>query len=351
MGLRRGRSRLTALAAALLLATGCFGLSEDDELRHSFFRENSLGAYDRGEYVRALHQANMAIGLVEDDVPMQLIKAFCLLKLGKASGNGPMVEESIRIFAELEDGGEGDEDFRVHLGLGSAHVARALQYDREIPPVERRLESEFLSKDGRVAEQKNLDGMRARRLDHLRKAEKQLRRVLAFELQGQNVFATVDLVVTLNSLGGREAEAVDLSDKALSLIDESNRFTRNSLDRNTRLSPSSRINLQRQLEANREKELLLHDIVATIAYNRGDHDAFLERIALMEELGLAGEVQFYNRAAVHEQAGDYEAAVRDLESFLRLRVRRMDFEADEMAPEIFERIESLRARHAEQARR
>jgi tetratricopeptide (TPR) repeat protein len=193
--------------------------------------------------------------------------------------------------------------------------------------------------------------MRARRLDHLRKAEKQLRRVLAFELQGQNVFATVDLVVTLNSLGGREAEAVELSDKALSLIDESNRFTRNSLDRNTRLSPSSRINLQRQLEANREKELLLHDIVATIAYNRGDHDAFLERIALMEELGLAGEVQFYNRAAVHEQAGDYEAAVRDLESFLRLRVRRMDFEADEMAPEIFERIESLRARHAEQARR
>jgi tetratricopeptide (TPR) repeat protein len=351
MGLRRGRSRLTALGVALLFSTGCFGLSEDDELRHSFFRENSLGAYDRGEYVRALHQANMALSLEEDDTPMQLIKGFCLLKLGKATGNGPMVEESLSIFKELEDSGDGDDDFRVYLGLGSAHVARALQYDREMPPVERRLGSEFLSKEGRVAEQKRLDSMRAKRLDHLKRAERDLRTVLAFELQKDNLFATVDLVVALNSLGGRDIEAMALSEKALALLDESNRFTRNSLDRNTRLSASARINLQRQLEGNREKEMLLRDIIATIAYNLGDMDGFLTQLAQMERRDMIGEVQLFNRAAVYEQTGDYEAAATDLEAFLRLRVRRMEYEQDQLAPEIFQRIEDLRARHAEQARR
>ena len=80
MGLRRGRSGLTALAAALLFGTGCFGLSEEEQLRHSFYRENSLGSYDRGEYVRSLHQANMALALEDDDVPMLLMKAFSLLR-------------------------------------------------------------------------------------------------------------------------------------------------------------------------------------------------------------------------------------------------------------------------------
>jgi tetratricopeptide (TPR) repeat protein len=335
----------------LLLATGCFGLSEDDLLRQSFFRENSLAAYDRGEYVRALHQANMALDLEDDDVPMQLVKAFCLLKLGKAAANGPMVEESLKTFEDLADTGAADDDFRVALGLGSAHLARALQYDREIPPVERRLTSEFLSKDGQVAEQAHLARMRARRLDHLRLAEKHLRSVQAFELGRDNLFATVDLVVALNSLGGREDEAVVLSEEALALLDESNRFTRNSLELNTRLSPSARIDLQRQLEANRKKERLLHDIIATIAFNRGDMDGFLARIAIMEERELLGEVQLYNRATVYEQIGNYEAAAKDLEAFLRMRVRRLDYDEDELAPEVFQRIEALRARHAEQARR
>jgi tetratricopeptide (TPR) repeat protein len=347
MGLRRRRPGLTALALALLAGPGCFGLSEEEELRHTFFRQNSLGMYDRGEYYRALHQANMALVLVDDDVPMQLVKGFCLLKLGKGGGNGPMVEEALAVFDELEKSGEGDDDFRVHLGLGSAHVARALQYDHEIPPVERRLQSEFLSADGRAAEARRLAAMRERRQEHLRRAERQLRRVLAFELQKDNLFATVDLVVALNSLGGREAEAIALAERALDLLDETNRFTRNSLDRNTRLSPAARIDLQRQLDTNRDKERLLRDIVATIAFERGDMSTFMRQMEAMEERELLGEVHLYARAGVHEQAGDYDAAVADLEAFLRLRVRRLDYEQDDLAPEVFERIEALRARHAE----
>jgi tetratricopeptide (TPR) repeat protein len=292
----------------------------------------------------------MALALEDDDVPMLLMKAFSLLKLGKAGGNGPVVEESLLIFEQLEDSGEGQDDFRIYLGLGSAHVARALQYDHEIPLIERRLTSEFLSEDGRQAEQSRLESAQEQRLEHLHTAERHLRRVLAFELQKDNLFATVDLVVVLNSLGEREQEAIEASEQALDLLDESNRFTRNTLDRNTKLSPAARLDLQRQLEANREKERLLRDIVATIAFQLGDTEVFLRQTAIMEAREMLGENQLYNRAALYEESGDFEAAAQDLETLLRMRVRRLDYDEDELAPEMFQRIEALRARHAKQAR-
>jgi tetratricopeptide (TPR) repeat protein len=327
----------------LALTVGCFGLSEQDEQRWAFFHENSLAAYERGDYLRALHQANQALFLDEDDVPMQLIKGFCLLKLGTRSGNAVMIDESLGVFDELADTSAGKDDFRVYVGLGSAHLARALETDDEIAEIEERLRSDFLSEDSRAAEQRRLARTREQRLDHLSRAETSLRRVLAFELQKDNLFALMDLVLTLNSMEGRQEEALPLAEQALSLLDESTRFTRNTLELNTRLSPAARIDLQQRIETNDEKERLLRDLIATVHFNRGDMEGFLEQMTLLEERGLMGEAQHYNRATVHEALGDYEAAIRDLEDFLRLRSRRLDFEQDEMAPEIFERIEQLRA--------
>ena len=68
----------------------------------------------------------------------------------------------------------------------------------------------------------------------------------------------------------------------------------------------------------------------------GGQGSVLASTILSEAAGAIG-----GKEAVQSQF--YEAAIRDLEDFLRLRARRLDYEQDEMAPEVFERIEQLRA--------
>ena len=329
---------------ALLAASGC-GLTDEEESRLAFFRESALGAYDRGDYLQSLHQANMALELDEGDPIMGLVKGFCQLKLGKMANNPVVIDESLNTFEDVAD--ELDDDFRVYLGLGGAHLARALLSDREIAQMERRLESEFLSPESRDAELKRLQQERDLQHEHLVESERNLRRVLDFELQKENLYALVDLVLTLDAQGGRDDEAVQVADRALKVNDESTRFTQAALDNNKSLSPGARIDLARRIEANGDRERLLRDLVATVEFNRGNDDGFLAQMEILEQRGLLDEVQLHNRAEVREQLGQYDAAADDLQAMLRMRVRRLNYDQDTLAPEIFQRIEALKARHAE----
>lgn len=329
---------------ALLAASGC-GLTDEEESRLAFFRESALGAYDRGDYLQSLHQANMALELDEGDPIMGLVKGFCQLKLGKMANNPVVIDESLNTFEDVAD--ELDDDFRVYLGLGGAHLARALLSDREIAQMERRLESEFLSPESRDAEMKRLTQERDLQHEHLVESERNLRRVLDFELQKENLYALVDLVLTLDAQGGRDDEAVLVADRALKVNDESTRFTQAALDNNKSLSPGARIDLARRIEANGDRERLLRDLVATVEFNRGNYDGFLAQMEILEQRGLLDEVQLHNRAEVREQLGQYDAAADDLQAMLRMRVRRLNYDQDTLAPEIFQRIEALKARHAE----
>jgi tetratricopeptide (TPR) repeat protein len=329
---------------ALLAASGC-GLTDEEESRLAFFRESALGAYDRGDYLQSLHQANMALELDEGDPIMGLVKGFCQLKLGKMANNPVVIDESLNTFEDVAD--ELDDDFRVYLGLGGAHLARALLSDREIAQMERRLESEFLSPESRDAEMKRLTQERDLQHEHLVESERNLRRVLDFELQKENLYALVDLVLTLDAQGGRDDEAVQVADRALKVNDESTRFTQAALDNNKSLSPGARIDLARRIEANGDRERLLRDLVATVEFNRGNYDGFLAQMEILEQRGLLDEVQLHNRAEVREQLGQYDAAADDLQAMLRMRVRRLNYDQDTLAPEIFQRIEALKARHAE----
>ena len=329
---------------ALLAASGC-GLTDEEESRLAFFRESALGAYDRGDYLQSLHQANMALELDEGDPIMGLVKGFCQLKLGKMANNPVVIDESLNTFEDVAD--ELDDDFRVYLGLGGAHLARALLSDREIAQMERRLESEFLSPESRDAELKRLQQERDLQHEHLVESERNLRRVLDFELQKENLYALVDLVLTLDAQGGRDDEAVQVADRALKVNDESTRFTQAALDNNKSLSPGARIDLARRIEANGDRERLLRDLVATVEFNRGNYDGFLAQMEILEQRGLLDEVQLHNRAEVREQLGQYDAAADDLQAMLRMRVRRLNYDQDTLAPEIFQRIEALKARHAE----
>jgi len=368
MGLRRGRSLLKlvagplasdgsrhcqALRAALVLlplllpATGCSSTPEGEEDRFGLYRENSQSYYDRGSYPQALHQANQALAIEPDDENMRLIKAFCLIKIGNLTNNSILLDESISIFDEILDTSTGRDDFRASMGLGSACLARAFEHDREILRIQKRLQSDFIAASSRQEDEEALRDELAVREELLLRGEAALRRVLADPLQKDNSFAMVDLVLTLNALGNRDDESVPLAIRALEQLDASTHYTQSQIQKNFKLSATSKVDLEQRIANNREKEVMLRDLVATVSYNRGDTEAFFGQMDILEQRKLMGEIQYFNRADVNEQLGNFAAAADDLEKFLRLRVKRLSYEDDDMAPAVFRRIEVLRARAAE----
>ena len=320
-------------------------MTDEEESRYSFFRESALGAYDRGDFLQSLHQANQALELDDGDPIVHLVKGFCQLKLGKAASNPVMIDDSLVTFEGVA--GDLDQDFRVFLGLGGAHLAQGLLAEREIQRMQTNLESAFLSAESRMAEARRLETELERQHQHFVEAEAALRRVLDFQLQKDNLYALVDLVLAIDAQGGRDDEALVFANHALDVNDESTRFTQAALDNNKSLSPGSRIDLSRRIEANTDRERLLRDLIATVEFNRQNYVGFLEQMDILEARGLLDEVQLHNRSTVHEQLGQYDAAADDLQAMLRMRVKRLSYDQDRLAPEIFARIEQLKARHAE----
>jgi tetratricopeptide (TPR) repeat protein len=346
MGVRRGRPGLRRAAAILLaaLAGGC-GLSKAEEAKLDVHKANASDFFSRSDYQRALQQANKALTLDPSDATMELVRAHCLLRIGSATKNAVLLDESLAAFEEMRD--QWPDDDRSELGLGSAHLARALALDGEIAHSETRMESEFLSDAGRQAEQDRITAAQEARVAHLRDAETSLREVLSHPLQKDNPIAVTDLVLVLHTQGGRDDEALPLADQALRLLDENTSINQTKLEKNTRLAPAAKLELDQQIKNNKEKELSLRDLLATAALQRGDTDGFLEQMQLLEQRGLLDEVQYWNRAGVYEKLGRLDLAVADLESYLRLRSRRFaSYEQDDRAPEVFRRIEALRERQA-----
>ena len=336
------RSAILLLAA---LAGGCFGLDETEEARLDVYRANASDFFERGDYQRSLQQASKALELDSDDVTMALLRGHSLLRLGTQSKNPGLLDDSLATFEELRRSAPDDD--RADLGLGSAHLARALALDNDIDRAEKRLESEFLSDDGRRQEQARIAAVREARAEHLHQAEVTLREVLSHPLQKDNAIALTDLVLVLHAQEGRDAEALPLADRTLQLLDEATALTETTLEKNTRLTPAARLELQKRVDGNREKELNLRDLLATAALQRGDTDGFLAQMKLLEDRGLLDEVQYWNRAGVYEKLGRLDLAIADLESYLRLRSRRFaSYDQDDMASEVFKRIESLRDRQA-----
>jgi len=358
MGVRhRGPRGLRALAGAVLLAaaSGCatppelsalnpFGLSDEARAKLDVFTENAQTYYDRGLYPRALHSAERALEIDDDLTGMRLVKAMSLLKIGQANRRDALVEQSLELFDDMLDTWGGEDDFRVHLGAGQAHLARALRHVEVVDRIEGRLKASFLDAEGRAEEERLRARQASLRDEHLARAETHLRTVLQDEGQKDNVYALIDLVLVLATQGGRDDEVVAHGRRALELLAESNRVTQAQLDNLTKLSSEGRLSLERRIASNLEKERRLRDLIATIHYNRGDHVAFLDEIAALEARGLATDAHYYNRAGVYQKEGQYSEAVRDLEQCLRMRARRLSYETDTLAPEIFSRIDELKAR-------
>ncbi|HEX5009485.1 MAG TPA: tetratricopeptide repeat protein [Planctomycetota bacterium] len=345
MGIRRGRPGLRRAAVLLLAALAGCGLSKAEQARLDVHKANASDFFSRSDYQRALQQANKAIALDPDDATMALVRAHCLLRIGTATRNGVLIDESIGAFEEMRS--QWPDDDRSTLGLGSAQLARALSMEDEIARAEKRLESEFLADTGRKEEQDRITAAQEARVASLHDAETALREVLSHELQKDNPIAVTDLVLVLHAEGGRDAEAEPLADQALRLLDENSSINQTKLDKNPRLSPGSKLELEQQIKNNKEKELSLRDLLATAALQRGDTDGFLTQMQLLEDRGLLDEVQYWNRAGVYEKLGRLDLAVADLESYLRLRSRRFtSYEQDDRAPEVFRRIEVLRERQA-----
>jgi tetratricopeptide (TPR) repeat protein len=328
----------------LVLLPACFGLDEQEEARLTVHEQNSQDFYQRGHYDQALHQADMALKLDGDRVGMRLVKGFCLTKLGRLRREPGQVDEAIAVFRELVDGG-GETDYRSFLGAGQANLTRALLHEDEMGRIQRRLASDFLSESGRKDEEATLARESEARDARLHEAERMLRRALAFENQAENPYVLIEMVLVLNTEGDHEDEAIDLAHRAVAMLQESTRLTRNTLSKNLNLEPRGQVALQRRIDENLGKEQQLRDIVLTIEFNRGAWQACLDELDALEERQLITPAQVLTRAGIYEQMGMLDDAIADLEAYLRLRARSSDY--DEVAQSVYDRIVALRARTAD----
>jgi len=300
---------------------------------------NSQEFYNDGRYVQAQQQAEMALNLDAERVGMRLMRGFCLVKLGKARGEAGLLNEAVNVFEDLVDT-EGDGDYRIWLGTGQAHLARALLHSEEIAKFQRRLDSDFLDEEGREVEMRLMGLEEEDRQAHLKRAERCLGKVLTFDFQDENSYALIDLVLVLNSIGGREDDALALSRRAVDILVQSNELTNSTLQKNINLSSAAKLNLERRIDDNLNKERMLRDIIATLEYNRGDLEASLAALNAMDERQLMTVLHYFNRASLNEQLGYVTEAVADLYTFLRLRAQ-TDDSFDEVVEETFERIDEL----------
>jgi tetratricopeptide (TPR) repeat protein len=238
----------------------------------------------------------------------------------------------------------GDDDefsYRVNLGLGSSHFARALLNDDAIDKITDRLESQYLSGEHRVRLASALVEQQAQRQQHLEDAETALRKVLADEFQRDNVYAYIDLVLVLNAMGGRDDEVMESGHRAIELLEGSNKIWRR-IQQNPNRSPSAKIEGQLKIDNNLAKERLLRDLLATVEFNRGEIEAYLEEIEFMEARQLMTEAQYFNRGNVYADLGEIGKAIADIETFLRMRARYLEYEDDKLAPMAFRRLDELR---------
>gem|GEM_PF-1913730 len=344
---RAGGSR--AARALLLVALtwaalpGCVGLSDEETNVLTVHLQNSTLFFQQASYRQALHQANMALVIDEHHMGMRIIKGFCLTKLGATQGTEAELDQALEIFDDLKPG-RGGEDYRTWLGSGEAHMARAQKHQQALERIERRLESDFLTEDGREAEVEKATEEAEAKSDHLLLAEEDLRHVLTFPLHQDNTYALLDLIVTVNMDGQRQDESVALCRRAIDLLVEGIELTRETLNDGIRLSPSKKVDLQKRVDESLSKERQLRQILVSIDFARGSYQRCLDEISSLEERQLITASDHLLRADIFEKLGMLPDALDELDVFLRMRSRLTDY--DDVASDTLRRIDALRAKIA-----
>jgi len=327
---------LTLLVA--LAASGCFGLSEQEQQTLGVHQQNSQMYFQSGSWRQALHQADMALTINDDLIGMRIVKGHCLTRLGNDQGSVASLNTSVELFDELSSG-SGQDDHRAWLGAGQAHLARAMYRQSEIDRTERRLASDFLTEQGREDEQDEFDSAMEARERDLDDAERCLARVLEFDLQRDNVYAMMDLVSTLIERGGHEDAAALWARRAINLLQDAVALNREKISKQMTVSARHRLSMQRRVDDYLDKEAMLHELVVTIEFNRGSYQRCLAQYATFEDRGMMGAVQHFNRAQVYENVGMWAEAIDDLQAFLRQRANHAEY--DDHAAEVFDRIDRL----------
>lgn len=342
---RRGWS-LTRPLLALVLAglPACLGLSEQETRVLEVHTQNSQMFYQQGSYMQSLQQANQALTLDQDHMGMRVIRGFCLTKIGAAREAEEQLDQSLEVFEQLKD--DDVVDYRAWLGSGEAHLARAMQHERVIKRIDRRLASDFLTPEARTSELAQREREAAAAKQHLEVAEADLRHVLAMPLHQDETYAMMELVVVLDRQGGRDDETGALARRAVDQIVQSIDLTRERLNKTLQIVPSKKLEMQRRIEDQLDKERQLRDIIIGIELDRGSTQRALAELSAIEERQLMRPGHHATRAELYEQLGMWTEALAEWETFLRLRAGQHGY--DDVAAESYDRIESLQARIASQ---
>jgi hypothetical protein len=223
-------------------------------------------------------------------------------------------------------------------------MMRALRHQQQLERIERRLASDFLTDDGREFESEQLEQEREERKRNLEVAEDDLRHVLQFSLHADNTYALMDLVVVLNMQGTRSDESSAVARRTIDLLVQGIELTRETLNNTLRLSPSKKVDLQRRVEENLEKERQLRQVLVAIEFERGSYQRCLDELAALEERQLMAFADHQLRAEIYESIGMLPDALDELEVFLRLRARNTEY--DDVARETLRRIDELQEKIA-----
>lgn len=223
-------------------------------------------------------------------------------------------------------------------------MTRALRHQQQLERIERRLMSDFLTDEARKFESDQYDLEHEEREDNLEVAEHDLRRVLQFPLHSDNTYAMMDLVVVLNMRGTRDDESGAIARRTIELLVQGIELTRETLNDTLRLSPTKRVDLQRRVKEDLEKERQLRQVLVAIEFERGSYQRCLDELAALEERQLMDLTDHQLRADIYESIGMLPDALDELEVFLRLRAR--DAKFDDVARETLRRIDELQEKIA-----
>jgi len=298
--LLRTRSVLTAtlLACAACDSTGL--TREQEEAAIANYAEQAQSYYNMGELDRAQGQAEKGLGLDPGNVKLELIRAKVLEKRGRPED----ILRAEQILRRIEDEG----DYQVRLFLGIALERKGLAFDEAAEAIEsgKRL-TEAVDPEARVAE------LRANSQAAWREALTYFERALKEHKDDRDA---LNGLMRVHGLLGQKAQSLDYAERLLTTTQTDLEFWEKQLLRQE-MSADEEARFRNYVRQYSALQVATHVAASVVLHELGrfpDAETHVERALVLDP----DRAELYGRRAELRKAqGRYDAAIEDLDQFLR----------------------------------
>lgn len=306
---------LSALCLGLLPACSLFGEEGlSDEERFQLFAETAYVHYEQSDYEPAMSQALKGLEIEPDDVSLNLMVAYILIRRG--APNTDLVYA--RNILEKIDA---DDDRRVLLGLGNAYERLGTAYRESAEKVLAAESEEQLSEAERT---KRAARLQQTAHENLTAADSNYRKVLE---RGPKNLKALNGCQRVSALLENYEQSIEWSARLLKIATEEQNFYQDRLGRED-LTLDSELELASEVESLRRLRIETHLFSATILANHLDSpEAALEHLQRVSELDPKLPEAHSLRAQLLAEGQRYAEAVSEIERFLSLSDRPFDHPA------------------------